>query len=280
MVNWNVNYRRPARSLTQLESELDDLWPNRQRDLGYVTGYKSASNFTGHNPNSRGIVMAYDIGTYDHGDIGERDSLWLADYLRKHCNKRLYYIIHEMSMGRRKPQIASNKTNWEWVPYTGSALHENHIHISIMDGYWGDAQFYPNCGPEVYDSTKSWGVKRAYRRDHDKPEKKKDRPNRDNNRRPRKGLYWTVERGDTLTEIANYYAVKVSELVQFNDIKNPDKIQVGDYIKIPPPLYWTVERGDSLEAIAAYYGMSYDAVAKNAGLVGKRPIIGTTIRVY
>lgn len=96
---------------------------------------------------------------------------------------------------------------------------------------------------------------------------------------PKKGLYWTVEPGDTLGGIADHYAVSVDELARYNHLGNPNVIHVGQHIRIPGPLFWTVQRGDSLSAIAAYYGLSYKALERNAGLVGQRPIIGTTIRV-
>lgn len=155
MVNMNVPYVRPAKSLTQLQRELNDVWPTRQADLGFVTGYKSASNFTGHNPNDQGIVMAYDIGTYVDGQINEPAGRALADFLRTDCNEKLEYIIHDMSEGAPRPMIAGNHTNWEWVDYTGADAHSNHIHISIVDLYWGDPTAVP---ASVYDSESSWGI--------------------------------------------------------------------------------------------------------------------------
>jgi|GEM_PF-3906109 len=156
MVNMNVGYVRPARSLTTLQAELNAIWPGRQPDLGFVTGYKSAGNFSGHNPNNLGIVMAYDIGTYVNGSINEPDGRALADYLRTDCNEKLQYLIHDMGpAGVQQPMIAGNHTNWAWQAYTGADPHSNHIHLSIVDLYWGDPT---NVPASVYDSTSPWGI--------------------------------------------------------------------------------------------------------------------------
>lgn len=155
MVNMNVGYVRPARSLTTLQAELNEVWPGRQPDLGFVTGYKSPDNFSGHNPNNLGIVMGYDIGTYVSGAIGESDGRALADYLRTDCNEKLQYLIHDMSAGAPRPMIAGNHTGWKWVDYAGPDPHSNHIHLSIVDLYWGDTTDVP---ASVYDSTSSWGI--------------------------------------------------------------------------------------------------------------------------
>ena len=44
--------------------------------------------------------------------------------------------------------------------------------------------------------------------------------------------YYTVKRGDTLSSIAKRYGVTVAYLTQLNGIKNPNKIQIGQKIKI------------------------------------------------
>lgn len=121
------------------------------------------------------------------------------------------------------------------------------------------------------------GVKVGTAADTVEPIKPKPRPVQ--KPAPKKGLYWTVEPGDTLGKVADYYAVSVAALTKHNHLKNPNVITVGQHIRIPGPLYWTIQRGDSLEAIANYYGISYAVLERNAGLVGKRPIIGTSIRV-
>lgn len=155
MSNLNVKYQRADYSLQTLLGEIEYVWPHRQQNKGFVTGYKSASNFTGHNPDSNGIAHAYDIGVDIEGDgtgLLPKDAEWLANYLRKKKNKKFSYIIYNR-------RIASNATNFKWVPYKGLSPHKDHIHISVVDLYWGQPI---SLSPSVYDSTASWGVAKAY----------------------------------------------------------------------------------------------------------------------
>ena len=46
------------------------------------------------------------------------------------------------------------------------------------------------------------------------------------------GSYYTIKRGDTLSEIALKFNTTVSELVKKNDIINPNLIYAGDRIRI------------------------------------------------
>lgn len=78
---------------------------------------------------------------------------------------------------------------------------------------------------------------------------------------------YTVEKGDTLSEIANKYHTTVSALASANGIKDPNKIYVGQKIKIPgkrKPKSYTVKSGDNLSVIAKDHGLSLkQLLAKN-----------------
>ncbi len=69
-----------------------------------------------------------------------------------------------------------------------------------------------------------------------------------------KNIYYTVQRGDTLWSLAQKYGTSVSELVELNDISNPNLIYVGETLKIPHGVYnsdtYRVVRGDTLWGIA------------------------------
>lgn len=47
--------------------------------------------------------------------------------------------------------------------------------------------------------------------------------------------YYEVESGDSLSGIAQKFDVRFEDLVLLNQITNPDHIQVGDTLLIPPP---------------------------------------------
>ncbi len=80
-------------------------------------------------------------------------------------------------------------------------------------------------------------------------------------------ITYTVERGNTLSEIAQYYNVSVTHIVEINDIQNPNLIFPGEKLRITesdsqtlnPVLqnnFYTVKSGDTLSGIARRFGVS------------------------
>ena len=76
---------------------------------------------------------------------------------------------------------------------------------------------------------------------------------------PTKDITYTVKRGDNLSKIAEKFGTTVSKLVEWNKIKNPNLIYVGqvlivykgsDPITKPAVEYYTVVKGDTLSKIA------------------------------
>ena len=78
---------------------------------------------------------------------------------------------------------------------------------------------------------------------------------------------YTVQRGDTLTEIARDHKVAVSEVVELNDIANPNVILPGQVILIPgvdgnPETLHVVAKGETLSRIASAYGANAANIAR------------------
>lgn len=80
-------------------------------------------------------------------------------------------------------------------------------------------------------------------------------------------ITYTVQRGNTLSQIANAYGVTVSHIVEMNDIQNPNLIYPGEKLRITQSTsttlnpviqnnYYTVQRGDTLAGIARRYGVT------------------------
>lgn len=157
MVNMTVQYRGPDPSLITLTNELRAHYGNPARTYEFVTGYKSAANYSGHNPDSDGVVHAVDIFTDDHGNIPEAEGRALAERLRLIGKRtgRFSYLIHDMSAGAPQPMIAGQHTGWLWQEYNGPDAHSDHIHISIADLYWGDPCPVP---ASVCNNTSAWGI--------------------------------------------------------------------------------------------------------------------------
>lgn len=94
-------------------------------------------------------------------------------------------------------------------------------------------------------------------------------------------VHYTVRRGDTLGEIARDNNVSVSELLQANNISNPNLIYPGQELTIPgSEEVYTVVFGDTLGRIAKKYKTSVSRISSannipnpNIILVGQQIII-------
>lgn len=88
--------------------------------------------------------------------------------------------------------------------------------------------------------------------------------------------FYTVKKGDTLSAIAKKYGTTVNNLVEINNIKNPNLIYPGQKIKIngavKPAKTYTVKKGDSLSNIAKRYNTTVNRLVnlnniKNPNLI-------------
>lgn len=82
---------------------------------------------------------------------------------------------------------------------------------------------------------------------------------------------YTVERGDTLRDIAIEHGVSLSDLIKANNLDNPDLIRPGQVLVIPgqggqPDIVHVVTRGETISRIAATYGTTGRLLADVNGL--------------
>ncbi len=85
-------------------------------------------------------------------------------------------------------------------------------------------------------------------------------------------ITYTIQVGDTLSEIALKYNVTIAELAAYNGITNPDLIFAGRTLAVPAdntalpaevaPQTYTVQPGDTLGTIAARFGMRTNRLAQ------------------
>lgn len=76
-------------------------------------------------------------------------------------------------------------------------------------------------------------------------------------------IMYTVQPGDTLSTIAQYYGTDLQTIQKANCIKNPNLIYPGQTLYIPKELLvYVVQPGDTLLAIAHRYGTAWQAIQK------------------
>lgn len=71
---------------------------------------------------------------------------------------------------------------------------------------------------------------------------------------------YTVKSGDTLWKISNMYDISIDNLVEINNISNPNLIYVGEVLKISQTDY-IVKSGDTLTAIAQKFNTTVSKIA-------------------
>ena len=101
---------------------------------------------------------------------------------------------------------------------------------------------------------------------------------------PQTGDTYTVQPGDTLSEIAVRFGTSVSTLAALNNIANPNLIKVGQVLKltgtVPSQQYYTVVAGDSLTKIAKKFGTTVNALVNLNGIKNPNLIqVGQKLRV-
>lgn len=88
-------------------------------------------------------------------------------------------------------------------------------------------------------------------------------------------ISYTIQRGDTLWAIARRYGTTVDEIVNINNIENPNLIYPGEVIRIVTntsiegdetrgtgDIIYTVQRGDTLSKIARAYNVSVNHIVE------------------
>jgi LysM repeat protein len=100
----------------------------------------------------------------------------------------------------------------------------------------------------------------------------------------KKGRRYTVQKGDTLSEIALRHETTVEELTKANPGLRPTRIYPGQTIDVGEPrpqVVFRLERGDSIASVARRHGLSTkDLLRWNERLGTQNPRAGTAIRIY
>ncbi len=72
-----------------------------------------------------------------------------------------------------------------------------------------------------------------------------------------------VKPGDNIYTIARQYGVPMTDIIEANELQNPDQLVVGQALVVPGGIRrHTVQRGDTLYLIARQYGVSLNALLR------------------
>ena len=88
-----------------------------------------------------------------------------------------------------------------------------------------------------------------------------------------------VGQNQTLTSIAQTYGTTVNDLIEANEVPNPNNLVIGQTLVIPivGSFYW-VQPGDNLWAIANRFQTNYQELATVNGISPNQPLmIGSKI---
>lgn len=144
-MSWRLAY-----SLETLRNELNARWPLRDKSSdGTIGDAAHAGTHSDHNPNSEGVVCAYDVDTDLDGtdDSSDPEMIALVEYLRTNPHPQLKYLIFRGRMFSAYPVYGY--APYQWRPYTKDP-HISHPHISVGQGTDG------NSAPGTYDSRQPW----------------------------------------------------------------------------------------------------------------------------
>jgi len=75
-----------------------------------------------------------------------------------------------------------------------------------------------------------------------------------------------VEKGETLYSISYRYGIEYRTLAEWNGIKSPFRIFVGQELILKPHIEHRVKKGETLYSIAFRYGVDYRSLAKVNGI--------------
>lgn len=106
-------------------------------------------------------------------------------------------------------------------------------------------------------------------------------------------ITYTVQRGNTLSQIAREYHVSVEHIVELNDIENPNLIYPGQKLRITESdvtdlspvdntiqVYYVVKEGDTLNGIARKFGITLNEILQYNDIQNPNLIYpGQTIRI-
>ena len=126
---------RVAEALVVFRDEIYILFPANSKGSDGAKGDSlHAKRKSFHNPDAHGVVCAIDV---THDPENGADMGMITDYIIAHARVPLSHVIFNK-------RIASGRSSWKWVKYTGKNQHIKHAHIAVTQN------------PVMYDLEAKW----------------------------------------------------------------------------------------------------------------------------
>jgi hypothetical protein len=133
---------RKAKSIETLLAQVNARWPDRDKSSdGWLGDTSHQTRKSDHNPNSVGVVQAYD---FTNDPASGLDSEKLAEALLASRDPRIKYVISNKKIAAS--YATGGAAAWTWRPYSGANAHNKHCHVSVSDD------------PAKYDDPKQWNL--------------------------------------------------------------------------------------------------------------------------
>lgn len=222
-----------------------------------------ASVISGKVPDCR-LAMDYEVfGGVSVAEINNIAQVFLES-VKRLTNKEVI-IYSDLSNSRDTFGIELARNYPLWLAYYG-----NYNELNNIENNWETWQ-----GVQYTDRGIVNGIRGNVDRDIYTKEIFLDEPSgipqteNPNNTINTESVFYTVQRGDTLSEIAQKYGTTAQELASINNITNPNLIYPGEQLRVltnstvngsetrgTGSITYTVRRGDTLSQIAMAYGVT------------------------
>lgn len=199
-----------------------------------------------------------------------------------------YYvgIYANINWFKNKIDTESLKDYDKWIAYWGSTRpsypegglwqfggETNKIRSNKIAGMVCDQNYAFKDYPNIIKKSGLNGFSKETTNTSSETKKPENKPNTSQN--TKNYTTYIVKKGDTLSGIGKKYGMSYQELAKYNGISNPNKINVGQVIKIPTAakvVTYTVKAGDNLSSIAKKYNTTWQKIYNdNKSVIGSNP---------
>lgn len=225
-----------------------------------------------------------DVEAVTHPDMRKGVSIYLNE-MRKHGAKKVgLYIAHHLY---KELNLDVSEADAVWIPHYGSgsatpdSMPAFPCDIHQYTEYGQLPGYNSNLDLNRIISDKNLEYFTDGKASKKKPDAPTPSPSKPSETEPSKGTH-TVKSGDTLSGIASMHNTSTQDLQNLNGISNPDKIYVGQALKLDGSVSstYTVQSGDTLSGIASLYGTSTAELQSLNGLTNPDKIyVGQTLKV-